>query len=612
MQKIELLSPAKDLDSGKTAIDSGADAVYIGGPRYGARAAASNTLEDIRQLAEYAHLFHARAYVTLNTLLENNELEGAVDLVHRVWQAGADALIIQDMGLLEMELPPIPIYGSTQCHITSPEKALFLEKAGFKRLILARELSLAEITAIREQTNVELESFIHGALCVSYSGQCYMSYAAGGRSGNRGECAQPCRKPYRLLDETGAVLAQDRFFLSLKDLNMSRGIGDLLDAGASSFKIEGRLKDSAYIRNVVSHYRRLLDAEMAARGMEKASSGRSESIFSPDPAKSFNRGFTEFFLRGKPDNPESPYTQKSVGEYLGKIAEVKEGFFILENPVLMHSGDGICFFDDSGNLNGMYIERTDGERIYPRDISLIRKGMELNRNLDKTFEKKVLSKTPERKLDVKIIFQQKASGFLLTAEDEDGITATSHHEGSFEVARNHESALASIEKQLLKTGGSIFRVIDTQIDWQEPMFVPVGVLNEARRALVKKLTSARLEVWKTEGFRIRPTSHPYPERVLSFEGNVLNDKAADFYQRHGVTTIEPAAESGLDMNGRRVMTTRHCIKRITGLCHRYPQEPRVSLNSQPEGALFLEDDRHKYRLEFACDRCEMDVFLETP
>ncbi len=331
-----------------------------------------------------------------------------------------------------------------------------------------------------------------------------------------------------------------------------------------------------------------------------------------DPAKSFNRGFTEFFLRGEPDNPESPYTQKSIGEQLGKVAEVKEDYFILENPVLMHSGDGICFFDDSGNLNGMYIERTDGERIYPRAISLIRKGMELNRNLDKTFEKKVLSKTPERKLDVKIKFQQQASGFILTAEDEDGITAASHHEGSFEAARNHESALASIEKQLLKTGGSIFKVIDTQIDWQEPMFVPVGVLNEARRALVKKLTSTRLEAWDTEGFQIRPTSHPYPERVLSFEGNVLNDKAADFYQRHGVTAIEPAAESGLDMNGRRVMTTRHCIKRITGLCHRYPQAPGVSLDAQPEGALFLEDDRHKYRLEFACDRCEMDVFLETP
>ncbi len=610
MQKTELLAPAKDLESGITAIDSGADAVYIGGPRFGARAAASNTIDDIEQLVRYAHPYHARVYVTLNTLLQDSELKTARDMVNRVWDAGADALIIQDMGLLELELPPIPLFASTQCHITTPEKAQFLEKAGLRRLILARELSLDEIASIRAATSVELETFVHGAICVCYSGHCYMSYGAGGRSGNRGECAQPCRMHYNLLDETGKLLAQDRYFLSLKDLNFTHGIGDLLDAGVTSFKIEGRLKDTAYIRNVVSHYRQILDAELAKRGLTRASSGQSHPGFTPEPAKSFNRGFTEYFLRGRADQPESPLTQKSIGEPLGKVRTVKLNYFILENAREIHIGDGICYFDDKGVLGGMFIEHVEEDRVYPRDIRFIKEGMTLYRNNDKDFEKDMSSSQPERKINVEITFEQEGEGFSLTARDEDGISASIHEPGPFEPAKKPEQAAENLRKQLGKTGGTIYSVTNVTVQWQNPIFLVVSLINEARRNLLEKLTQARLEAWPREKNKISPTNHPYGETILSYEGNVLNAKAREFYNRHGVTTIAPAAESGMDMHGHRVMTTRHCIRRMLGLCERYPQESLLQLSAQPQGRLFLEDGRNRYRLNFDCGRCEMEVWME--
>ncbi len=608
MNKIELLAPAKDLASGIVALDSGADAVYIGGPRFGARAAASNSLDDIRELISYAHLYHARVYVTLNTLLRDEELPVARRLIQDIYEAGADALIIQDMGLLEMDLPPIALYASTQCHITTPQKALFLEKAGFRRLILARELSLQEIDAIRGATTVELESFVHGAICVCYSGQCSMSYAAGGRSGNRGECAQPCRMHYDLLDESGAVLARDRYFLSVKDLNLSLALGDMLDAGISSFKIEGRLKDAGYIRNVVSHYRQRLDEEMASRGMNRSSSGRSDPGFIPDPAKSFNRGFTEYFLRGVPDSPESPLSQKSLGESLGRVAKVELNYFWLEQDRPLSAGDGICFFDEEAVLGGMFVEHVEGSRIYPRDIRYIREGMELYRNNDKVFEKELEQSSQARTLEVAITFQQEGEGFVLTATDEDGITVSHREAGPFEAARKEEQARANIEKQLMKTGGTAYRVSSISIDWKSPLFIVISTLNEARRSLLDALSRARSEAHKRREETHPLTTHPYPEQALGYEGNVLNAKAADFYRRHGVSRIEPAAESGLDMAGRRVMTTRHCIKRMLGMCGKYPQESLIHLEQKPRGTLFLDDGRHKYRLEFACERCEMEVY----
>lgn len=607
MHTVELLAPAKDAETGIAAIDAGADAVYIGGPRFGARTNASGSVADIARLADYARLFKVRTYVTLNTLLKDAELEAAQALVREVWQAGADALIIQDMGLTELELPPIPLFASTQCHITTPEKARFLEQAGFRRLILARELSLDEIRAIRSATTVELECFIHGALCVCYSGQCYMSYAAGGRSGNRGDCAQPCRLNYDLTDETGAVLIADRNLLSLKDLNRTAGIGALLDAGVSSFKIEGRLKDLAYIRNVVSHYRQTIDRELDARGLRRSSSGRSSAPFTPNPAKSFNRGFTEYFLHGRPDPLESPLPQKAMGEPVGHIATVECDFFTLDSPATLVPGDGICFFDADGNLQGTNINRTVDNRFYPKDIPFIRPGIPLYRNRDSAFEKALASHPPQRKIGLDITFLQETEGFRLIARDEDGTPAEVRQDGPFDTAQNAERARDNIMTQLSKTGGTPYQAGTITVSGEAPRFVPLKVLNEARRMLLERLTLERLQravrnetCWET-------TDHPYPQTTLTFEGNALNDRARAFYRRHGVLAIEPAAESGIDMKGRRVMTSRYCLKRMLGLCERYPQEPLIPLATKPQGELTLTAGRQTYWLHFACDRCEMDV-----
>lgn len=609
MKKIELLAPARDLACGRAALDSGADAVYIGGPAFGARAAAAVSLDDIRQLAEYAHFWQARVYLALNTLLRDEELDQARRLVESAWEAGVDALIIQDMALLEMDLPPLPLHASTQCHITTPEKARFLEQAGFRRLILGRELSLPEIEAIRAATQAELEFFVHGALCVCYSGRCTMSYAAGGRSGNRGDCAQPCRMHYDLLDDSGRVLIREKYLLSLKDLNLSPRLGDLLDRGITSFKIEGRLKDSTYIRNVVSYYRQELDREMSPRGLVKASQGECPADFIPDPARSFNRGFTTYFIAGTPDQPESPHTQKSLGQPLGKVAQVKLNYFRLEQPGDLQAGDGICFFDSENKLGGMYIEHVEEDQIYPRDIRFIRPGMVLYRNQDSRFDR-LLDSPAQRSLPIKIEFRWMDEGFALCAEDAFGNTAEHFQPGTFEPARQAEQAEQALQRQLSRTGGTPYQVARLQVDWPEPRFIPLSTLNEARRTLLEKLSGQRRSSYIRQTFSLRSTTHPYPQSRLGYEDNVLNRLSRRFYERHGVSHIEPAAESGLDMKGRRVMTTRHCIRRMLGLCDRYPQASLLTLPHPPAGRLYLQDGRRKYRLEFACDRCEMEVWLE--
>ncbi len=611
MQTVELLAPARDADTGIAAIEAGADAVYIGGPRFGARAQGAATVADVARLAEYGHLFGARTYVTLNTLLKDDELDAAQALAHEAWQAGADALIIQDMGLLELDLPPIPLFASTQCHITTPEKARFLEDAGFRRLILARELSLAEIAAIRAATTVELECFVHGALCVCYSGQCYMSVAAGGRSGNRGDCAQPCRLPYDLLDERGTVLAANRYFLSLKDMNRSPRLGDLLDAGVSSFKIEGRLKDVAYIRNVVSYYRQAIDRELAPRTLRKASSGTISTEFSPDPAKSFNRGFTTYFLDSCPGAPESPLTPKAIGEPIGNVIAVANKGFTLDSLIVLSPGDGICFFDAEGKLQGTNVNRVDGRCCYPADISGIRAGMALYRNRDIAFEKALAVHPPQRRIRVAINLDAGQGGFRLRATDEDGVVVEVREDGPFEPARNPEQAINHLSAQLAKTGGTPYETETITVSGEEPPFVPASVINAARRLLLERLTAQRLQRFTRQEARCQPTDHPYPVMTLTFEGNVLNERARDFYRRHGVVEMAPAAESGMDLRGRRVMTTRHCIKRMLGLCAAHPQAPAIPLAAQAQGRLFLSDGRHRYRLEFVCDRCEMEVWLES-
>src|SRR5512133_3326526 len=356
IERVELLAPAKDLETGMAAINSGADAVYIGGAKFGARDAAGNSLDDIRALVNYAHKYWARIYVTVNTLLYDAEIEPVQQLINELYEAGADALIIQDVGLLELDLPPLPLFASTQMHNHTPERVAFLEKVGIQRAILARELSIEQIRAIRAKTTLELETFIHGALCVSYSGQCYMSYALGGRSGNRGQCAQPCSRPYQLLDKNGAVIQDGRYLLSLKDFNAAKALPDLLDAGVRSFKIEGRLKDVAYVRNTVGYYRQQLDRLLEGKAdFRPASSGKVLFDFQPNPLKTFNRGYTSYFLYGRKEPVGSPDTPKALGEPLGRVARLERGSFVLDSRAEIHRADGLCFFNSQRELVGTIV-----------------------------------------------------------------------------------------------------------------------------------------------------------------------------------------------------------------------------------------------------------------
>ncbi len=617
----ELLAPARDGACGKAAIDAGADAVYIGAPRFGARANAGNDLSEIAALVNYAHTFWARVYVTVNTLLYDEEIPQAVRLMWELYGIGVDAIIVQDLGLLECDLPPVPLIASTQMHNFTPERVRFLEAIGFRRAILARELTLDEIRAIRDATDtIELESFVHGALCVSYSGQCTMSYAIGGRSGNRGECAQPCRRSYDLVDSQGRVLVRDRHLLSLKDMNRSADLGGLLDAGVMSFKIEGRLKDEAYVTNVVSHYRRALDAELAARGLQRSSSGQSEVGFSPDVNKTFNRGYTRYFLHGRDEeqSPGSIDTPKMVGEHIGVVVATDAHTFTLDRAPDLHNGDGITFFDERDQLQGTVVNGTqltpDGLVVTPNDMGGIRPGKTIFRNRDHAFLNKVRRTTPERTLGVRFTLVETDDGFELTAVDEDGNAATVPLIEAKEPARKPQQALETVHRQLEKTGGTPFRCEAVAVTWSRPYFLPFSTLNELRRQALDALLAARTAnrprmaappVHSTEAQR----TVPYPERELSFRANALNAYALAFYQRHGVEEIEPAAESGLDLRDRVVMRTRYCIKDELGWC---PQQDSPSHPPNMQEPLYLVDeDGHRYRLRFRCgeapDACGMDI-----
>ena len=420
-RRIELLSPAKDLNCGIEAINHGADAVYIGAPKFGARAAAGNTLEDIRALCEYAHLYNARIYVALNTILREEELPEAEQLIRQLYLAGADALIVQDMGITRLNLPPIPLHASTQMDNRTPEKVKFLEAAGFTQVVLARELSLNEICCISEQVSVPLEVFVHGALCVSYSGQCYLSAALSGRSANRGECAQYCRLPYSMVDANGTEIVHNKHLLSLKDMNRSDQLEALLDAGASSFKIEGRLKDVTYVKNITAYYRKKLDAILARRPEYcRASAGKSTYEFEPVAEKSFNRGFTPFFLHERTKDITAFNTPKSLGEPVGTVKELKGNSFTIAGVKQLNNGDGLVFFNSRGELEGFRVNRVEANRVFPLDMPDIKPKTPLYRNFDQVFEKHLAKPSAERKLAVKIEFLDNPFGFTLVMEDETG------------------------------------------------------------------------------------------------------------------------------------------------------------------------------------------------
>lgn len=603
---IELLAPAKNPILGKTAINYGADAVYIGAPSFGARASVSNTLAEIEQLIKYAHLFRAKVYITLNTILLDSEFPIAEKLIRKLYQAGADGIIIQDMGLLELSLPPIPIIASTQTHNATPEKVLFLEKVGFKRVILARELSLQEIKAISNVTTVELESFVHGALCVSYSGQCYMSQAICGRSGNRGVCAQPCRSSYDLIDKNGDKIIHDKHLLSLKDLNLSAYIPALLDAGITSFKIEGRLKDLHYVKNVVTHYRHQIDDALSDKqAYTKSSSGKTTYHFMSDPEKSFNRGFTSYLVEGRKEKTGSFLTQKSLGKKIGRITEVGTNWFKTDGECLSNA-DGICFFDHKDNLTGTLINNASDLKYFPKDMYGLKVGLEIYRNHDHQFEKLLENDISERKIDIKLRLTEWEEGIQLECSDEDHIKATVQLKMEKVPAEKIDLAKQQIIGQLIKLGNTPFKAKQVEIEAKAMYFIPTSTLNQLRRDLVKVLEENRIRDYQPEQIEFVKSTNPYPEKHLNYQGNVLNDSAKKFYERHGVKKIEPAFETKQTFENHVVMTTKHCIRYQMDVCPVH-QKSTTRFNEP----LYLKDNNHTFKLEFDCKRCVMHVILEN-
>jgi 23S rRNA 5-hydroxycytidine C2501 synthase len=602
--RIELLAPAKDGPTARAAIQCGADAVYLGADRFGAREAAGNTIATIREVTDFAHQYYARVYVTLNTLLHDRELPAAEKMIHQLYEVGIDALIIQDVGLLELDLPPLPLIASTQMHNATAERVKFWEDVGFSRVILARELTLDQIRQIRSQTHIDLECFVHGALCVGASGQCYMSYALGGRSGNRGQCAQPCRRLYRLKDQSGKLLAKDRHLLSLRDLNLSNHLAELIDAGITSFKIEGRLKDASYVANTVGFYRRKLDSVLSQKGLRPGSSGTVRLSFQPNLAKTFNRGFTDYGLTGTAASIASLDTPKSIGEYVGTVARIEESSFVLEGAHDLHSADGICFFDWQRNLDGTVVNRVEGQRVYPQKMHGIQVGQEIYRNFDYAFSRKLAGRIAERKVRLSMLLEESPEGLTLTGIDEDGNQAKVEIAGEKQPAQKKDTARQTILTQLTKLGNTIFECPDLQFRTDDTYFLPISRLNAAKRELVEQLLQVRQANRPRLIGEVRSSTIPYPEHHLSYLGNALNEKARAFYRRHGVESITPAAESGLDLSGQVVMTTKYCLRKELGLCRRDGSEP-----AEP---LWLEDeDNRQFELRFRCGSCGMEISLRS-
>jgi 23S rRNA 5-hydroxycytidine C2501 synthase len=542
-------------------------------------------------------------YVTVNTLLHDNELAEAEKLTNQLYEAGADALIIQDAGLLELELPPLPLFASTQMHNHTPERVAFLEKVGFQRAILARELTLEQIREIRAKTTIELETFIHGALCVSYSGQCYLSYAIGGRSGNRGQCAQPCRRPYALVGRDGQKVVANRYLLSLHDLNLSASLAELVDAGVCSFKIEGRLKDKDYVMNVVGHYRRQLDEVLNARGLRAAASGKVHLDFEPDPNKTFNRGYSSYFLHGRSPDIAAPDSPKSLGEPLGEVVSVGKYSFLLEATApALHPADGLCFYDEQKELIGTIVNKVDGRANYPASLAGLKPGVLVYRNHDQSFSEQLRKSRAARKIQLSFTLEPAPGGLRLAGVDEDGNRADFSQELALEPAQQVEKARDTILRQLHKLGETDFECTHASIALDPLPFIPVAALNALRRGAVDLLILER------ERNRSHPEGGavvnraPFPEKRLAFTGNVLNGMAEQFYRRHGVETIEPAAESGLDLTGRVVMTTKHCLRYQLNACPRQTNPVKL-----PEPLKLIDEQGIEYPLRFDCKACVMEV-----
>ena len=587
--KVELLAPAQNLACAKAAIIYGADAVYIGANSFGARKNASNNLEDIKELVNFAHKYNVKIYVTVNTILNDNELKEAEKLINELYKIKVDALIIQDMGLLELNLPPIELHASTQCNIRTLEKVKFFEDIGIKRAVLARELSLEKIKEIKQNTNIELECFIHGALCVSYSGNCYMSAYIGGRSANRGECAQACRKKYSITDEKGNFIIKDKYLLSLKDLCLKDYIEQMIKAGVKSFKIEGRLKDETYVKNVVLYYRKLLDE------FDKTSDGVILSDFEPDINKTFNRGYTTYFIEKNKYDIFNFDTPKSTGEFLGVADKISKNGFGINTDKKISNGDGLCFFVD-GELKGCYVNKIENNIIYPNIIlKNLKTGDKIYRNFDIEFEKTVKNSKTKRLIKTDLVINDKE--IILN----DGIYSVKIPYRFDEIAQNKEKMIENIKASFKKTGDSIFYIDEIQIKTDKIPFLKISYMNELRRKLFEFLEEKRVENYKTNFFE-KTKYTKYRDEFKDYRLNIHNKKAKEFYEKCEVKNIEYSPESTKDFKNKEIMRTKHCLRRALNLCLKKGNADKL---------WFLIDEKNKkYPLLFDCKNCEMAIIAK--
>jgi collagenase-like PrtC family protease len=624
--EIELLAPARDADIGIEAVNHGADAVYIGGPGFGARDKAGNDIADIERLARHAHRYGAHIFVTLNTILRDDELEGARKMAWDCWNAGVDALIVQDMGLLQLDLPPIQLHASTQTDIRTPEKARFLQDVGFSQMVLARELDLHQIRAIQAQTpDAVLEFFVHGALCVAYSGQCFISHAHTGRSANRGSCSQECRLPYTVSDAQGRIIAHDKHVLSLKDNDQSANLEALIDAGIRSFKIEGRYKDMATVKNVTAHYRLLVDQILEKRSdIKRAASGRCSFSFTPDPEQAYNRGGTDYFVNGRQIDIGAFDTPKHVGLPVGHVAKVGSESFEVDTgkaETQLHNGDALTWWDRQGELQGVPVNTAEplggtlwritpqlGEGRSVKDLTDLRRDTAIHRNRDMAWERLLGKPSAERRIAVDLTLAQTHDGFELALKDEDGHRASARIAHAHEPARDAAKAEAQLKEQLARLGNTIFQARRVRLALPQPWFLPTSVLNALRRDAV-----AALEAERERRFERLPRATPvdppvpYPEDAITYLANVYNHQAAAFYARHGVKLIGAAYESHEELGEVSLMITKHCVRWSLSLCPKQAKGVTGVQGTVRAEPLVLQHGEDKLTLRFDCKPCEMHV-----
>lgn len=631
--ELELLAPARDVEIGRQAILHGADAVYLGGPVFGARANAANSVADIAKLVEFAHRYHARIFTTINTILHDAELEEARRLVWQLYDAGVDALIIQDMGLLEMDLPPIQLHASTQCDIRTVDKAKFLADSGFSQLVLARELTVEEIAAVHAAVgdSATIEYFIHGALCVAFSGQCYISHAETGRSANRGDCSQACRLPYTLTDQSGAVVAFDKHLLSMKDNNQSGNLEHLIDAGVRSFKIEGRYKDMAYVKNITAHYRILLDEIMEQRGeFTSASSGTTRHYFRPDPDRNFHRGSTDYFASGRKIDIGAFDSPKFIGQPIGHVVAVNDKSIDIQTSDELNNGDGLNFMRKR-EVVGLHVNRAEklhskgsGEnsgqsvyRVFPKDpinsYGGLKAGLPMHRNRDHAWDMALTKESAERRIGVWLTLTEwmegdVLKGLQLSLTDEDGIASAAQVEMNLELAKQADTAVDSIKTHLGKLGGTDFSALGLNVHLSQSWFVPASVLNGMRRDAIEALSAERIAAWQRPARKapVQPYVE-YPEKSLSFLANVYNEKAREFYKKHGVQMIAAAYEAHEEAGEVPVMITKHCLRFSFNLCPKQAKGVKGVQGQVKAEPMVLVNGDQKYTLKFDCKPCEMHI-----